>query len=79
MADHEVNWTVIEARQGSIPGDQKRLIEATVLADESRQRLTRADQVERWGQSDLDDIAEAHAAGQTLAAYYTEQQAGCDQ
>lgn len=70
-----IDWDAIEARRGTqISQDQRALIEMQVLADESRRLLTRADQVERWGESERETIAEAYAEGQSVAGYLAEQQ-----
>ncbi|WP_229070816.1 hypothetical protein [Actinoplanes sp. DH11] len=69
-----VVWEAIESRWGPIDADRRALLNMQLLADDSRRLLTRADQIERWGQGERDDIAAAHAAGHTLAEYYASRQ-----
>ena len=66
----QVGWKAIESRWGPIDADRRALLEMQLLADDSRRLLTRADQIERWGQGERDDITAAHEAGLTVQGYY---------
>lgn len=70
----QVDWEAIESRWGPIDADRRTLLEMQGLADDSWRLLTRADQIERWGRGERDDIAAAHEAGLTLQGYYASAQ-----
>jgi hypothetical protein len=74
-----VDWAAVEARRGrAIPPDERLQVELSCLRDETDALVNRADWHERMTALTLDEIATAHAQGQTHEEYLAELQAGFD-